>query len=308
VDKNVLSQCNTQVIMKITNPNDLKAITDSAEGITPGMRDEIRDLPVGSALVIGVAEHPVLTEIRIRRSKHGGEAVLTPPKAAPSKVRATALVPKAPIENPTSQFQGVDSYHQIHYPIWHVKGTDQKGQIVDVYVDGLLGEIVYEDKSGAEIVRTTGLKSLATLSSTERQVIAAVSSIQAATIEKISASVRLLAPDTQRLLKMLMGKGLVASDGYTFKPSKIKLPGDLLKRSLPATAADADLEGKIVNFTVPRETAEKIAGLFGISPESSQIVYYPYWLLVYSNKKALVEGMKLKVDALATKEVIGMIK
>ena len=27
VDKNVLSQCNTQIILKVTNPNDLKLIT-----------------------------------------------------------------------------------------------------------------------------------------------------------------------------------------------------------------------------------------------------------------------------------------
>ena len=42
VDKSVLSQCSTQVILKVTNPNDLKAITDSVEGVTPGLKDEIR--------------------------------------------------------------------------------------------------------------------------------------------------------------------------------------------------------------------------------------------------------------------------
>src|SRR5207245_1595343 len=34
VDKNVLSQCNTQIILKVTNPNDLKAIIASVEGLT----------------------------------------------------------------------------------------------------------------------------------------------------------------------------------------------------------------------------------------------------------------------------------
>ena len=37
IDKNVLSQCNTQMILKVTNPNDLKAITASVEGLTAGM-------------------------------------------------------------------------------------------------------------------------------------------------------------------------------------------------------------------------------------------------------------------------------
>ena len=40
IDKSVLSQCNTQMILKVTNPNDLKAICASVEGLTDGMEDE----------------------------------------------------------------------------------------------------------------------------------------------------------------------------------------------------------------------------------------------------------------------------
>src|SRR3989442_11046612 len=39
VDKNVLSQCNTQIILKVTNPNDLKAIISSVEGLTTAMAE-----------------------------------------------------------------------------------------------------------------------------------------------------------------------------------------------------------------------------------------------------------------------------
>jgi hypothetical protein len=53
VDKNVLSQCNTQMILKVTNPNDLKAITQSVEGLTSGMAEEIQRLPIGVSLVMG---------------------------------------------------------------------------------------------------------------------------------------------------------------------------------------------------------------------------------------------------------------
>lgn len=76
VDKNVLSQCNTQMILKVTNPNDLKAITSSVEGLTPGMADEIQRLPVGVALVMGGnIQMPLLVEVRPRESRHGGESV-----------------------------------------------------------------------------------------------------------------------------------------------------------------------------------------------------------------------------------------
>ena len=76
VDKNVLSQCNTQIILKVTNPNDLKAITSSVEGITPGMEDEIQRLPIGQAIVMGAGvQMPLIIEVRARETRHGGESV-----------------------------------------------------------------------------------------------------------------------------------------------------------------------------------------------------------------------------------------
>jgi len=76
VDKNVLSQCNTQIILKVTNPNDLNAIAASIEGLTQGMEDEIQRLPIGSAIITGGGvSMPLFVEIRPRESKHGGESV-----------------------------------------------------------------------------------------------------------------------------------------------------------------------------------------------------------------------------------------
>jgi DNA helicase HerA-like ATPase len=76
VDKNVLSQCNTQVILKVTNPNDLKAITASVEGLTSGMTDEIQRIPIGTAIITGgKITMPLFVEIRPRESRHGGESV-----------------------------------------------------------------------------------------------------------------------------------------------------------------------------------------------------------------------------------------
>lgn len=76
VDKNVLSQCNTQIILKVTNPNDLKAITSSVEGLTKGMEEEIQRLPTGVAIVTGGnISMPLFVEVRPRETKHGGESV-----------------------------------------------------------------------------------------------------------------------------------------------------------------------------------------------------------------------------------------
>ena len=76
IDKTVLSQCNTQLILQVTNPLDLKAIATSIEGLTPGMTDMIQSLPVGVALVTGGGYHtPLFCEIRPRATRHGGESV-----------------------------------------------------------------------------------------------------------------------------------------------------------------------------------------------------------------------------------------
>jgi len=76
VDKNVLSQCNTQMILKVTNPNDIMAISKSLENFTPELEEVMKNLPMGVALITSDnLERPVMTNIRVRRSKHGGASI-----------------------------------------------------------------------------------------------------------------------------------------------------------------------------------------------------------------------------------------
>ena len=76
VDKNIISQCNTHIILKVTNPNDLKAIVQSVEGLTSQTSDEIQRLPIGVALISGAGlQMPIMTEIRTRETQHGGRSV-----------------------------------------------------------------------------------------------------------------------------------------------------------------------------------------------------------------------------------------
>ena len=76
VDKNIISQCNTNIILKVTNPNDLKAIIQSVEGLTSQTCDEIQRLPIGIALISGAGlQMPVMAEIRTRETNHGGKSV-----------------------------------------------------------------------------------------------------------------------------------------------------------------------------------------------------------------------------------------
>lgn len=75
VDKSVLSQCSTQLILKVTNPNDLKSISGSVEGLTKESEEEIQNLSIGTALIAGITDSPLFVNIRPRKTKHGGDAV-----------------------------------------------------------------------------------------------------------------------------------------------------------------------------------------------------------------------------------------
>ena len=65
-----LSQCNTHIILRVTNPYDLKHIEESSEGITRSVLRQISGLQVGTGLVVGEAVHfPIFVKIRKRESK-----------------------------------------------------------------------------------------------------------------------------------------------------------------------------------------------------------------------------------------------
>ncbi|MFP3949527.1 MAG: helicase HerA domain-containing protein [Candidatus Micrarchaeia archaeon] len=65
-----LSQANTHILLRVTNPNDLKHIEESAEGIDYRMARSITSLNVGEAIMVGEAvRYPVFLEVRDRKSK-----------------------------------------------------------------------------------------------------------------------------------------------------------------------------------------------------------------------------------------------
>jgi DNA helicase HerA-like ATPase len=121
IDKNVLSQCNTQVVLKVTNPNDLKAIVQSVEGINNEVADEIQRLSVGVALVAGGGlTQPVFVDVRPRLTRHGGKSVsvlhqeaedddeeIQPgappaPRPSPAPIQPPAWMKPAAVPPPTS--------------------------------------------------------------------------------------------------------------------------------------------------------------------------------------------------------------
>ncbi|MBL7160586.1 MAG: DUF87 domain-containing protein [Candidatus Aenigmarchaeota archaeon] len=66
----ILSQCNTNIILRLTNPYDLKHVEETSEGITRDVVRQISSLRVGTGLLVGEAVNfPLFLDIRKRKSR-----------------------------------------------------------------------------------------------------------------------------------------------------------------------------------------------------------------------------------------------
>ncbi len=77
LDATVLSQCVTNIVMKVKNPVDLTSIRESAENVTQDILDELPRFERGEALVMGES-FPVSIRFKTRsdrKTKHGGKNV-----------------------------------------------------------------------------------------------------------------------------------------------------------------------------------------------------------------------------------------
>ncbi len=62
-----LSQCNSNIIFRITNPYDIKHIAESCEGIDSSSQDAMTSMQVGECIILGEAvNHPVFAKCRNR--------------------------------------------------------------------------------------------------------------------------------------------------------------------------------------------------------------------------------------------------
>ena len=79
LDGDVLSQCMTQCIMRITNPIDQARIAESVESVGRDLINELPSLSKGQVIVSGASVNtPVLLRVRRRITQHGGQDLDAP--------------------------------------------------------------------------------------------------------------------------------------------------------------------------------------------------------------------------------------
>ena len=75
LDADVLSQCQTQCIMRIVNEIDQKSVAAAIEGVGRDLLDNLPALSKGQVIVAGAAVNtPVICRVRTRFTQHGGES------------------------------------------------------------------------------------------------------------------------------------------------------------------------------------------------------------------------------------------
>ena len=73
IDQDALSQCNSQIILRITNPTDQKAVQTASEQLGESLMQDLPGLNIGEAIIVGeLTRVPVMVRIRERRSREGG--------------------------------------------------------------------------------------------------------------------------------------------------------------------------------------------------------------------------------------------
>lgn len=79
LDADVLSQCMTQCIMRITNPIDQNRIAESVESVGRDLLKELPSLSKGQVIVSGASVNtPVMLRVRRRITEHGGQDLDAP--------------------------------------------------------------------------------------------------------------------------------------------------------------------------------------------------------------------------------------
>ena len=294
VDKSVLSQCNTQVILKVTNPNDLKAITDSVEGVTPGLKEEIKDLPVGVAMIVGATDQSLVIDILVRRTQHGGEDIQIG-EIREIEELPLAFSPRITEEEIKKEFKQVRDAILLNYPLWMVKGLVGTTPVT-LYVDGVTGEIMFQREESVE--RSRGIRELMELAPSSRMIIFYLSKKGLATTEKMSEDLKMPLTTVQGNVKELLARDFLETDGYMFS-NKLKLeniPPNPAKVQLGEKPSKMELTGRRLEFQVSQDFVRKIVELWSFPIRSVEPAYYPYWLVKHKERKILIDAMNRSLD------------
>ncbi|MCX8150930.1 MAG: ATP-binding protein [Candidatus Bathyarchaeota archaeon] len=107
IHPDTLSQCNSQIILRITNPDDQMAIAKSSERLGQTLLEDLPGLNTGEAVIVGeMTRAPVMVKIKARRTKEGGSDIDIVAKLKAAVERARQESPENESSRLRSELQG----------------------------------------------------------------------------------------------------------------------------------------------------------------------------------------------------------
>ena len=94
IHPDALSQCNSQIVMRMTNPDDQLAIAKSSERLGQSLLEDLPGLNTGEAVIVGeMTRAPVMVKVKRRRTREGGSDIdiVGKMKAAVEKAKEETL-------------------------------------------------------------------------------------------------------------------------------------------------------------------------------------------------------------------------
>ena len=293
VEKNVLSQCNTQVFLRVTNPNDIKTIMESVEGVTKGIENEIKSLPIGNALIVGVIDQPLLVDIRIKRTDHAGAAMLTEKKRE-KEPDTLYYFPKFLEDDVKKSIKKrLEQFKLVYYPLWRLscKFNTKEGEKVDnLFLDGITGELVYSKDD--VIQRTSGLAEIIDLEMKEKAVLLYLTSYGTSTLEDMNKKLKIKEKNLTKILDSLIEKDLLKEENNEYE-SLLKINfEDVVNHQLSGDTVSYKHSGELMPFKISAIKTNKVLNLFNPDEIERKKLYYPYWLIFYdSGGMDVVDGL-----------------
>ncbi|VVB60678.1 DNA double-strand break repair helicase HerA [uncultured archaeon] len=268
VDKNVLSQCNTQIILRMTNPNDLKAVS-YAEGLTSGIEKEIKNLNPGTALILG-REFPIFVNIRIRRTKHGGVTV----NISEQPKEITELLAFRNYEKKYME-KKFGSVHTIYYPCWLIYADKT------YLMEAVRGKVIFRDND---------LTKECDINLTDDHALVLSEMKFNRTMQELLERTKLTEEDLVKALKELRDKGYIneKEDNGNFIYEKTE-KAVFRNFDIEPQMIEKDDKSETLKFEFTKEDALKRAKLLFGTVENIEPVYYTYYL--DAKQKFLIDGV-----------------
>lgn len=107
IHPDALSQTNSQIIMRLTNPEDQRAVSRSSERMSRELLNDLPGLNIGEAAIVGeMTRAPVMAKIRKRKTREGGSDIDIVSKLKEAAGKAKERTTEKEIEELRSELSG----------------------------------------------------------------------------------------------------------------------------------------------------------------------------------------------------------